>query len=73
MMRRKNEKAAPKIILVMLLLKKNDSINPDMAAIIRIMHECKPGCIYVPEIMPKHNGRQIRRNGISLVSTVCSG
>jgi len=34
--------------------------------------EYLPGIIYRPEITPKDNGRTIRRNGISLWSTVCS-
>ena len=71
-MKRKNEKAAPKNALVRRLLNSNETVSADNAVIIRMIKIYKPGWVYLPRIMPRHKGTQIRRKGISLVSTVCS-
>jgi hypothetical protein len=63
----------PKMEFVSLLLKKTEIINPAKQIITSRIIVVVPGFTYNLEIMPKHNGTQIRRNGISLCSTVCSG
>jgi hypothetical protein len=47
--------------------------NPIIKIIITVTRKAIPGSKYRPEMIPAQKGRPIRRNGISLCSTVCSG
>jgi hypothetical protein len=58
--------------LVRYLLKNRLNENPEKMIIEAITRKVVSGLIYRPEIIPIHNGRPIRRNGISLCSTVRS-
>jgi hypothetical protein len=53
-------------------LKNRLNTNPEIIIIQALTRKVISGLKYRPEIIPKHNGRPIRRNGISLCSTVCS-
>jgi hypothetical protein len=62
----------PKTWFVWYLLKNRLNTNPEIMIIQALTRKVISGLKYRPEIIPIHNGRPIRRNGISLCSTVCS-
>jgi len=64
--------AKPYSGLTIRLLKNRLAMKPVITIIVKTPSKPGPGVKQRPEIIPKQNGRPIRRKGISLFSTVCS-
>ena len=71
-MKREIVREYPKIVFGFTFLENRLAVNPDIIITATVTRNTVSGFIYRPEMTPPHNGKPIRRNGISLCSTVRS-
>lgn len=62
----------PNNMLSRYFVKRRLAVKPENKTTVAVTRKMVPGSINRPEMIPAQNARPIRRNGISLCSTVCS-